>query len=314
MHTRVRALLFWLSTLSKQEDVGSSASQFGHPHVFLSVTRYMRTYKAEIIPYNIVCASGRSTDIFPLVRNDVGKYSMLCVSPIHGRSFVLKQREDRWVIGKGNGLSYTSHAYLLTSHFHGDTWGGLSLENAMRDFNIGNEIRELGIKTNNMEYVLGLDYEIYQGGNKHQAALLQYSVECPYRISDFGFMPKKMLHVCVAKWNNTYPEKYLCAAEIIISNLRTLHDNGIMHNAVHPQNYTWRLELLDFEASRSNTYPYDNKEYEAVVPMLIEAEIIQSYEIINYIAWCLNEIPDFHLLEQLYNKFGYDISDMTIIN
>lgn len=273
----------------------------------------MMIFKAEKVQYDIVCQSDQSKDVYPLVRNDEGDYTMQCVSPAHGRSFILGNvSQNRWVVGKGNGLSYTTHPFILTSPDFGETWGGLSIENAVRDFNIGNEVRNLGIKTNHMEYVLALDGNIIQNGENRQAALFQYSVECPYRISDFGFIPKHLLVDYVAQWGNKYPLKHLHAAKVIISNLRLLHDHHIMHNAMHPQNYTWALELLDFEASRTDNYPYDNADYEAYVPMLIKIEVIQAYEIINYIAWSLGETPDYHGIECIFNDYGFKLKELNI--
>lgn len=281
----------------------------GSPHI--SNIEVMRSFKASIEEYKIVCQSENMTEHLPYVRNDKGNCCILCVSPYHGRSFVLKQVDkDCWIIGKGNGLSYTTHPYVLTSHVNGETWGGLTIDNAMRDFRIGNEIRNLGVKTNIMRGVLALDKVIIQDGKQKQAALLQYSVECPYRISDFGFIPQTELCRYVSKWDGSPSHKHLYAAEVLVRNLRLLHDHHVMHNAMHPQNYTWALELLDFEASRTDTYPYDNPDYEAYVPILLEAEIVQTYEIINYIAWCLGETPVYPAVESIFRNYGYRLNEL----
>lgn len=264
----------------------------------------MQTFKADrIIEYETIYKSGNDIIIYPFVRNDAGNEEIHCVSPLHGRSFVLKHNDDgKWIVGKGNGLSYTSHPYLLTSSTYGETWGGLALENAMRDYNIGNQVRSLGIKTNTMESVVALDKMIVVNGVECKSGLLQYSVECPYRINDFGFIPQCEFLQYLNKWDTKGEAYYLYAAKVLIRNLRILHDNHVMHNAMHPQNYTWSLELLDFEASRSDVYPFSNADYESYVPMLIEAEVIQVYEIINYIAWCLGEIVDHRKVEQVFNE------------
>lgn len=271
----------------------------------------MQKFKAErISKFDIKCVSHDNIEIYPLVRNDSGIENIFCVSPLHGRSFILKHLTNgRWIIGKGNGLSYTSYPYILSSSICGDTWGGLSLENALRDFNICNEVRKLGIKTNQMESVIALNKSIVKNGVPCQSALLQYSVECPYRISDFGFMQKRDIESYIDKWGSG--EKYLYAADVLLNNLNILHSERIMHNAMNTQNYTWALELLDFEASRSNIYPYDNADYEACVPMLIEAEIIQVYEIINYIAWCLGETINYRKIEKLFDKYEFQLMPLN---
>ena len=56
----------------------------------------------------------------------------------------------------------------------------------------------LGIKTNHMEYVLELDVELdLPNGHKVKPCLLQYDVECPYRICDAAFMT----HIILGLWN-----------------------------------------------------------------------------------------------------------------
>ena len=271
----------------------------------------MKKIKAEKVSVQIVCKNDNAGNIIPLIRNESGTEIMYGVSPIHGRSFVLQQAsDDKWIIGKGNGLGYSSHPFLNTSHVNGDTWGALPLENAVRDFNIGNEVASLGIKTNRMEYVLDPEMTIIKNGEKTHGALLQYTVECPYRISDFGFIPKHALKKHVSNWEDVHQLKHLYAAEVLSSNLRILHQHHILHNAIHPQNYTWALELLDFEASRSDKYPYNNKEYERFVPLLEEMEIIQTYEIVNYIAWCLSETPDYKELESIFNNNGFELTNI----
>lgn len=273
----------------------------------------MRRFRADRVAYDIVCQTNNEYEVLPLIRANQGKEYIHCVSPVHGRSFILRQEQQRrWIVGKGNGLSYTTHPFVLTSFANGETWGGLSLNNALRDFNIGNEVRDLGVKTNHMQYVLSIDSNMIQNGEERQVALLQYSVECPYRISDFGFFPRYLLKETVSKWGNEFPQKHLFAARVLINNLRTLRDHHIMHNATHPQNYTWALELVDFEASRSDKYPFDNPDYEACVPMLSDIEIIQTYEIINYIAWCLRETPNYKAVEMLFKDYGFEINELPL--
>lgn len=273
----------------------------------------MKNFKAERVYYNIEFLSDDKNTVYPLVRDEYGQHIIQCVSPLHGRSFLLGMNKGRWVVGKGNGLSYTTHPFVITSPINGETWGGLSLDNAVRDFNICNEVSSLGIKTNQMEYVLSLDGNILQNGESCKAGLLQYSVECPYRISDYGFIPQQMLNDTVTKWKGRYSQKHLQAADILVRNLRILHENNIMHNALHPQNYSWALELLDFEASRTDKYPYDNPDYEAYVPMLIKIEVVQTYETINHIAWCLGEEPDYHTIDFIFNENGFEINDLQVI-
>lgn len=251
---------------------------------------------------------------FPYVKNANGSFVMKQVSPLHGRSFLVDQVSDtEWIISKGNGLGYSSKPFLLNSDIDSDTWGGLSAEQAIRDFDIGCEIRGFGIKTNQMQYVLELPYKIIFRGQECHAALLQYSVECPYRIVDFPFCPKDILSLYIAKWQpikklrTEIMTKHLIAADILYYNLSKMHQNGILHNAITPQNYTWALELVDFEASHTPNIPFGTKEYQSYIPMLMDMEILQTYEIINYIAWCLGEMPDYKSIERIMDSYGFQL-------
>jgi hypothetical protein len=267
----------------------------------------MLKFKAKNYPYNIILGEGYIP--YPFLRDSQGDREIYCVSPLHGRSFVIVQNEGRWIVSKGNGLSYSKYTFLDTSRIGDTVWGALFKENAIRDYIIGQEIAKLGIKTNLMEYVLEIDTEMRFANisRNDKPYLLQYSVECPYRICDFAFMPMDCLKKELSKWKkkNGCSEYYISAANLLIRNLRIMHDNNIMHNAIHVQNYTWALELVDFESARTETTPYDNKEYEEYYPLLMESEFIQTYEVINYIAWCLGEKMNNKLVDALFMDYGF---------
>lgn len=82
----------------------------------------------------------------------------------------------------------------------------------------------------------------------------------------------------------------------------------MLHNAITPQNYTWALELVDFEASHTPSNPFGTKQYQSYIPMLMDMEIIQTYEIINYIAWCLHEECDYAAIEQIMNSYNFTLN------
>ena len=274
----------------------------------------MKILAEEYVNYQIV--RGNDTldiPLYPFVRNDKGPFHMDVISPTHGRSFVLKKFSDfHWTIGKGNGLSYSTHSSLITSPHLSDTWGSLSMKQAIRDYDIGNEIASLGIKTNKMEYVTKLPFKVIFNGIEDNAALLQYSVECPYRIVDFAFIPKQVLLANVEKWKpikklGSHTPKHIIATDCLFHNLSLLHQKGILHNAITPQNLTWALELVDFEASHTPNYPFGTEQYRSYIPMLMDMEIIQSYEIVNYIAWCLKETPDYKAIERIISSYGFKL-------
>lgn len=280
----------------------------------------MNIFKASNYPFRIIERENKDYLIpYPLLLDDRGVVDIQCVSPIHGRSFIVgRYVNKKWIISKGNGLSYSTYAFLNTGKNDEQIWGMLSEENARRDFIIGKEIQNLGIKTNEMEFVLRIEKEFIDCAT-HKSIfpyLLQYSVECPYRICDFAFMPKDEFKQEIRHWaqmnEKSFSDLYLIAANVLIKNLRIMHDNNIMHNAVHIQNYTWALELLDFESSRTNTHPYKSLEYEKHVPMLMTGEIIQTYEVINYIAWCLNEKMSYSAIDGLFREYGFELNKFSV--
>ena len=275
----------------------------------------MRTFKALESDYKILLGNKNNT-IYPLFRNDKGSKEIFCISPNHGRSFLVgKTNDNRYVVSKGNGLSYSQYDILFTREFGNDSWGLLLKQDAIRDYNLGEEISSLGIKTNKMEYVIELGIKIKEF-NDINPVLLQYNVECPYRICDVAFMPHSLLYDEVCKWNilneKGYSERYLIAANVLIKNLRTLHDNGILHNAIHSQNYTWALELLDFELACSPAHPYNSEDDMRHIKNLFPREIIQTYEVINHIAWCLKEDVDFRKVDELFKDYGFDIDEYKL--
>ena len=243
---------------------------------------------------------------------------MFCLTPLHGRSFVVGRTENgRYIVSKGNGLCYTQYPFLHTGEFCDGTWGLLLQQDAERDFLLGQEIEALGIKTNHMQYVIEIDFEInLPNGHKLKPTLLQYDVECPYRICDAPFMDKKIIQSEIQKWESMnergYEKYHLIAANILIRNLRILHDNNILHNAIHEQNYTWALELLDFELACSPKHPYAQEDYQRHVKDLLPREIIQTYIIINYIAGVLKEEIDFDEIDSLFAEYDFDFKQFNI--
>lgn len=274
----------------------------------------MRTYKAERVDYQCICKALNAGEVYPYLRSSEGDEELFCISPLHGRSYVVCARADgTFVVSKGNGLSFTQHELLHTNNYQDDTWGILLRQDAIRDFVMGQEIADLGIRTNRMEYVLELNRVItLTNGHQLKPVLLQYTVECPYRICDAAFMPKAVLEMEIQKWermnDGNFGIYHLIAANVLIRNLRILHDNQILHNAIHIQNYTWALELLDFELACSPSHPYTNEDDNRHVKELFPREILQTYEVINYIAWCLDEKIDYGTIDSLFLQYGFDLA------
>lgn len=168
-----------------------------------------------------------------------------------------------------------------------------------------------------MQYVIEVDLEIsLPNGHKVKPTLLQYDVECPYRICDVPFMKQEQIQSEVQKWEEInehgYDKYHIMAADVLIRNLRLLHDNNILHNAIHEQNYTWALELLDFELACSPKHPYAKEDYQRHVKDLLPREIIQTYIIINYIAGVLKEEIAFSEIDSLFAEHDFNLKQFNI--
>jgi hypothetical protein len=281
----------------------------------------MNTFHAKKYAYHIINSLGDSleTPVYPYFRSEDGNEIMYSIGPAHGRSYLIcRNSGGRYVVSKGNGLSYSQYQLLNTGEMGNDTWGLLLRQDAIRDFTVGEEISNLGIKTNQMEYVLELDKEIkiHKTNVSLKPILLQYNVECPYRICDAAFMKSTRITREVLKWEKMndkgFDKAYLIAADVLIKNLRLMHDHGILHNAIHNQNYTWALELLDFELAHSPNYSYSKEDDARHVKDLMPREVIQTYEVINYIAWCLGENIDYKQIDSLFKEYGYDLKKFEI--
>lgn len=277
--------------------------------------------KAVSVPYMILYKVEEcSVPIYPYLRSESGDREIVCLTPLHGRSYVVgKTQDDRFIVSKGNGLSYTQMDFLNTREYGDDTFGLLLRQDAERDFIMGQEIESLGIKTNRMEYVIELEKVVQlTTGHVLKPVLLQYDVECPYRICDAAFMPGKLIWAEVRKWqkmNNDgrFDKNYLIAANVLIRNLRILHDNEVLHNAIHEQNYTWALELLDFELACSPSHPYTSEDDMRHVKDLFPREILQTYVIINYIAGVLREKIDYAAVDSLFAEYGFDMEQYKVM-
>ena len=278
----------------------------------------MYKVRAKGFQFSILFEDKEGSHIYPYLHDLSGDREMWVLSPVHGRSFVVDTTsEGRFIVSKGNGLSYTQYMFLNTGEFGNGTWGLLLRDDAERDFIMGQEIEALGIKTNHMEYVIELDLELaLPNGHKVKPVLLQYDVECPYRISDAAFMSQDQIHSEVVKWEKMnesgYDKAHMIAANILIKNLRILHDHDILHNAIHEQNYTWALELLDFELACSPAHPYSKEDYRRHVKDLFPRELLQTYVIINYIAGVLREEIDFAEVDALFAEYGFDLRQYAI--
>ena len=275
-------------------------------------------YTAREVGYNILYNNLTDIKPFPLLKSNMGMTQIYNICPAtHCRSFIVSKTGDRYIVSKGNGLSYTEWTFLNTGEFGDDTLGLLLKKDDLRDFHIGNEIASLGIRTNRMEYVLELDTSVsLPNGNAIKPVLLQYDVACPYRIADARFMTEEMIWSEVNKWEtvNTrhHNKKHMAAADVLVHNLRILHDHGILHNAIHSGNYTWALELLDFELSHTLSYPYEQEDYRRHVPDLMPREILQTYNVVIEIASILNEAIDYKDIDKLFAEYNYDLARFRV--
>ena len=282
----------------------------------------MTPYKAKRYGFRQIKSIDCDYQPQPLLLDINGDVIIRNVSPhSHGRSFIVGRTNDgRFIVSKGNGFSYTDYTFMNTGEMGDDTWGLLLGADAIRDFNLCNEVAALGIKANRMEYVLELECEaVLPNGKRIHPYLLQYDVECPYRISDSRFMPPVSLATETLKWekynDNQYDQdhRHMIAACVLIRNLRTLHGHGVLHNAISSQNYTWALELLDFELAHSPKHPYAKADYVRHVPDLYDREVLQTYNIIVEISQILSEQINYSAINELFGHYGFDLEKYNVI-
>lgn len=244
-----------------------------------------------------------------------GKINCYLSSPLHGRSIIVdfNQKTNRFIVTKGNGLTYFPYGFVSTGELENNAWGFLSLDDGVRDYKSCKYVNGLGIKTNIMEAIYSLSSEKLIFDNKIEYVkpnILQYSVECPYRIADIPFLRKKTINQYVTKWSKTFNSNHnklhCIATDVLLKNIKTMHDNKILHNAIHSQNYTLSLELLDFELSRTPITPYELVADEAVYLGLQKRELIQSLEIVNQLCYFLKEKIDIKEINKIMGKYGYE--------
>ena len=272
--------------------------------------------KVVYTPYTVVCSTEHEYTPYPYLIAKNGTIPVSCLSPIHCRSILItKNNSGKYVISKGNGLTYTEHVFLYTPDMPTDVLGLLLKEDALRDFHCGQDIQALGIKTNQMECVLELDtlVHIKETNTTLKPILLQYNVECPYRIADAPFMTKQQIYNEISKWatltSKPYTHYHQIAADILIRNLSIMHSHHVLHNALTCENITWALELLDFELARTPNHPYTKDDYERHVSDLYAREIFDAYRIINYIAGVLGEQVNYKGMDELFHSYGFNIHD-----
>lgn len=280
---------------------------------------YMKLNKFFASEIGYICIENETMSVYPYVIDDQGDKEIYNLSPIHCRSYVVGQHKNgRYVITKGNGLSYTSYRFIYTPETSKDVLGLLLKEDALRDFYCGQDVQALGIKTNQMECVMELNFPIYIPQTKEtlNPCILQYNVECPWRIADAGFMTQEQIWNEVHKWerlnDKAIQEDYLIAANVLIRNLRILHDNGVLHNALTTENLTWALELLDFELCHTPQHPYSKEDYARHVPDLFDREVIDTYRLIIYIAGVLNQQVDFKSVDIMFAEYGFHLQKYVL--
>lgn len=253
---------------------------------------------------------------FPkLVTENTTDEKLFSASPMHGRSIIVDYNSEsqKYTVTKGNGLTYFPFGFIATEELEGYAWGYLRKEDAVRDYQSGSFICNLGILTNDMEAVYTLQAEKARFSKyiKHLTpTILQYSVHCPYRIADIPFLSKELVNSFVKNWasmfNDNNVDLHCIAADVLLRNIKIMHENNVLHNAIHSQNYTLSLELLDFELSRTPITPYDNDNDEKIYKKLQKREVIQSLEVVNQIAFFFKEKINSKALRQIMIKNGFE--------
>jgi hypothetical protein len=264
---------------------------------------------------SIIYTSNNEIKLYPYFINDKSsEIKCIAPSPLHGRSIIVDYNEEneRFIITKGNGLTYFPYGFISTDELESYAWGLLRSEDAARDYNSCNYINKLGVLTNKMEAVYLLSKKELKVNNKKvllNPTILQYSVKCPYRIADIPFLTKKTISFYTDKWKDYFKsefnDKYLITASVLIKNLNLLHTSDVLHNSINSQNISLSLELLDFELTRTPNTPYDNILDEVEFRKLMKREIIYTLEIINQVAIYFKEKVEKKYLISILKENGF---------
>lgn len=264
----------------------------------------------------IVHLNNNATKLYPyIISENKGNIESFLASPIHGRSIIVDYNNttQKYTVTKGNGLTYFPFGFISTEELDSYSWGYLRLEDAIRDYESCEFIKKLGVKTNSMEAVFTLTDEELKFSNKVEKItpnILQYSVECPFRLADIPFLKKETVFQYVSNWRDMFESDYkklhCIVADVLLRNIRLMHKNNVLHNAIHSQNYTLCLELLDFELARTPMTPYELVEDETNYKKMQNREIIQSLEIVNQVCHFLNEVIDVKNLKKIMVKNGFE--------
>ena len=270
--------------------------------------------KVQSHKFNVISKRNNIEKFYPYL-NDPFNGKMIdgvyAISPLHGRSIVVDYFDSYFTIIKGSGLNYFPYNFLNTGEFSDSTWGLLLRNDALRDFESCNYANSYGILTNKMEAVLELEEPFKLTSEKEVTPyLLQYKVKCPYRIADATFMSKKLISEYANKWPVADIEGgqmfHIRAALVMFKNLKCLHLNNILHNSISIHNYTFGLELLDFELSRTPLTPYTSNTDETLSQKLYNREFIQTMEIIYYISFLFKETLKVKSLNQLVRMYALE--------
>jgi hypothetical protein len=277
----------------------------------------MKIIVEEKIIVNFILGNS-AIKLFPFVKtsnnNGIKKKT---ASPLHGRSLIANYNKTKniYTIIKGCGLTYYPYGFIYTEEFDDHIWGFLTKEAALRDFNCGNFIRELGVSTNFQQAIYELEtiplLRFNKPVNTINPIILQYTVKCPFRLADIPYMNKNKVYDFVGNWKNNFKSKYdklhCIAAEVMLRNIRIMHENETLHNSISIQNYTLLLELVDFETSRTPQTNYSSKEDENNWQVLKKREVIQTLEIINYLAFIFKEKIEVKKLNNIMKINGFEI-------
>jgi hypothetical protein len=261
--------------------------------IFDLLKNFKEIYLTEADEFNLIKSSASCYMPQPyLISNAKSNKIGWLVSSIHGRSIISSYDGKYYTILKGIGLTYTNKSFVNISEFkYGHIWGALSKKDAIREFEVGNSYKELGGNSAHYDYVIKINSPITNnlvGLKKITPFLLQYRIECPIRVSDFGLNDKRtMVNYLKNVFNNDNP-LYLNFTKKCLDNLTILHNNSFFYNALNVYNTTLIGEFVDFESSFSKSL-YCPKEGFSIYQNLIAREIINLLQVVTVFADLVGE-------------------------
>lgn len=192
-----------------------------------------------------------------------GKVNALIVSPLHGRSVALPQKDNCWITIKGGGWNYGGPQIYVSKKDDELIFGLYPLESAERELEVS---RRLQIVSDRFPKVLYykkicsaplpekyffLKDITFSNGKPVIPVLLYTQVKSPFRVADISYLTdeekKNAVQECCKYWEieeKVYSNYFI---KQLAENVAIMHKNGFINDTLEYSNVTMLSEIVDYE-------------------------------------------------------------------